>query len=133
MKIAITGKMCSGKSTLAQIIKETNKNYVIYSFGAKVKEVAKDLFNMTEKDRSLLTSIGTKMREIDSDVWMNYVINQTKDKTHCIIDDLRYQNEYEALSQNGYKVIQLKVDPDIQEHRIKMVYPNNIHNFSNII
>ena len=73
MKIAITGKMCSGKSTLARIIKETNSNYVIYSFGQKVKDVAKDLFNMKEKDRSLLTSIGTKMREIDYEVWINYV------------------------------------------------------------
>jgi len=125
MKIAITGKMCSGKSTLANIIKETNSNYVIYSFGQKVKDVAKDLFNMKEKDRSLLTSIGTKMREIDTEVWINYVINQTKDQTHCIIDDLRYQNEYEDLSKNGYKIIQLKIDSETQEERIKMVYPNN--------
>jgi len=131
MKIAITGKMCSGKSTLAQIIKETNSNYVIYSFGQKVKDVAKDLFNMKEKDRSLLTSIGTKMREIDSEVWMNYVINQTKDKTHCIIDDLRYQNEYEALSKNGYKIIQLEVDRVTQEERIKLVYPNNYQDHLN--
>ena len=125
MKIAITGKMCSGKSTLAQIIKETNSNYVIYSFGKKVKDVAKDLFNMKEKDRSLLTSIGTKMRDIDPEVWINYVINQSKDKSHCIVDDLRYQNEYEALHRNGYKIIQLVVDPEVQEKRIKEVYPDN--------
>ena len=125
MKIAITGKMCSGKSTLAQIIKETDDRFVIYSFGQKVKDVAKDLFNMKEKDRTLLTSIGTKMREIDYDVWVNYVIHQTKDKTHCIVDDLRYQNEYEALHDNGYKTIQLVVDREIQEERIKNVYPNN--------
>jgi adenylate kinase family enzyme len=131
MKIAITGKMCSGKSTLAQIIKETDSRFTIYSFGQKVKDVAKDLFNMKEKDRSLLTSIGTKMREIDYDVWVNYVINQTKDKTHCIVDDLRYQNEYEALHNNGYKIIQLVVDPAIQEERIKNVYPNNYQDHLN--
>jgi len=127
MKIAITGKMCSGKSTLAQIIKETNGQYQIYSLGQKVKDVAKDLFNMQEKDRTLLTSIGTKMREINSEVWIKYLIEQTKDKTHCIVDDLRYQNEYEALSKNGYKIIQLVIDPKIQEKRIKEVYPNNFH------
>jgi len=125
MKIAITGKMCSGKSTLAQIIKETDKQYQIYSLGQKVKDVAKDLFHMKEKDRTLLTSIGTKMREIDSEVWINYIIEQTKDKTHCIVDDLRYQNEYETLSKNGFKIIQLVIDPKIQEKRIKEVYPNN--------
>lgn len=131
MKIAITGKMCSGKSTLAQIIKETDSRFTIYSFGQKVKDVAKDLFNMQEKDRSLLTSIGTKMREIDYDVWVNYVINQTKDKTHCIVDDLRYQNEYEALHKNDYKIIQLVVDPIVQEERIKNVYPNNYQDHLN--
>ena len=113
----LQGKCVLEKSTLAQIIKETDERFVIYSFGQKVKEVAKDLFNMKEKDRSLLTSIGTKMREIDYDVWVNYVINQTKNKTHCIVDDLRYQNEYEALHNNNFKIIQLVVDPDIQEKK----------------
>lgn len=125
MKIAITGKMCSGKSSLANILSESDSRFQIHSFGRKVKDVAKDLFDMKEKDRSLLTSIGTKMREIDPDVWINYVLKQCEDKTHCIVDDLRYQNEYEALSKSGFKIIQLKVDPIIQEERIKLVYPNN--------
>ena len=125
MKIAITGKMCSGKSTLAQIIKETNQEYVIYSFGLKIKELAKDIFNMKEKDRTLLTSIGTKMREIDPEVWTNYIIKQTEKETHCIVDDLRYQNEYDILVKNGFKIIQLNISKENQEKRIKKVYPNN--------
>ena len=60
MKIAITGKMCSGKSTIADVLMEKDDRYQIYSFGQKVKDVAKDLFDMKEKDRTLLTSIGTK-------------------------------------------------------------------------
>lgn len=125
MKIAITGKMCSGKTTLANIIKESNDKYNIYSFGKKVKQVAKDLFNMTEKDRTLLTSIATKMREIDSNVWINYIINETKNNDFCIIDDLRFQNEYEELHKNNFKIIQLTIENDIQTERIKKVYPNN--------
>ncbi len=125
MKIAITGKMCSGKSTIADVLMEKDDRYQIYSFGQKVKDVAKDLFDMKEKDRTLLTSIGTKMREIDPDVWINYVLKQTKDKTHCIVDDLRYQNEYEALSNAGFKIIQLTLDPNTQEKRIRTVYPTN--------
>lgn len=125
MKIAITGKMCSGKSTLAQIIRENDNKYVIYSIGQKVKDVAKEIFDMKDKDRTLLTSIGSKMREIDSEVWINYVIKQTENKSHCIIDDLRYQNEYETLVKNGFKIIQLHISEDLQEKRIKEVYPNN--------
>mgnify|MGYP001246618456 CR=1 FL=1 len=101
-QIAITGKMCSGKSSIANVLMEKDNRYQIYSFGRKVKDVAKDLFDMKDKDRTLLTSIGTKMREINPDVWINYVLKQTQDQTHCIVDDLRYQNEYEALSNAGF-------------------------------
>ena len=65
------------------------------------------------------------MREINSEVWINYVLKQTKDQTHCIVDDLRYQNEYEALSNAGFKIIQLKIDPEVQERRIQQNYPEN--------
>ena len=57
MKIAITGKMCSGKTTTANLIRQMDSRYEIFSFGKKVKDVAVDLFNMKEKDRTLLTSI----------------------------------------------------------------------------
>jgi len=131
MKIAITGKMCSGKSTIASVISESNPNFKIYSFGKKVKDVAKDLFDMKEKDRTLLTTIGTKMRDIDPDVWTNYILKQTKDQEYCIVDDLRYQNEYEALHKAGFKIIQFKIDPEIQKERIKIVYPNNYQDHLN--
>ena len=131
MKIAITGKMCSGKSSIASLLMETDDRYQIYSFGQKVKDVAKDLFNMKEKDRTLLTSIGRKMREINPDIWINYLIQQTNGRTHCIVDDLRYQNEYEALSKAGFKIIQLTLDPEIQKRRIKKVYPNNYQDHFN--
>ena len=37
------------------------------------------------------------MRDIDPDVWVNQVLYQTKGKEFCIIDDIRYQNELDAL------------------------------------
>ena len=127
LKIAITGRMCSGKTTLSKYLCEIEPRFQIFSFGKKVKEVASDLFNMNPiiKNRSLLTSIGSKMREIDPDVWINYVIKQTENIDYCLIDDLRYQNEYEILAKNGWKIIQLKVSDKIQEKRIKEIYPNN--------
>tara|TARA_B100000900_G_scaffold101637_1_gene84199 strand:- start:1630 stop:2160 length:531 start_codon:yes stop_codon:yes gene_type:complete len=133
MKIAVTGKMCSGKTTLCNYLCEIEPRFKIFSFGKKVKEVASDLFQMDPqvKDRTLLTSIGQKMREIDSEVWVNYVINQCKDVEYCLVDDLRYQNEYEALVKNGFKIIQLNISDELQGERIKMVYPDNyIDHFS---
>ena len=127
MKIAITGKMCSGKTTLSKYLVSIEPRFQVFSFGKIVKEVASDLFQMDPnfKDRSLLTSIGQKMREIEPDVWANYVINQTKDLNYCIIDDLRYQNEYELLAKEGWKIIQLNISKELQEQRIQSIYPEN--------
>ena len=127
MKIAITGKMCSGKTTLSNYLCSVEPRFVVFSFGKKVKEVATDLFDMNPliKDRTLLTSIGQKMREINPDVWISYVIKQTKGIEYCLIDDLRYQNEYEALARDNWKIIQLNISDELQEQRIREIYPDN--------
>jgi dephospho-CoA kinase len=127
MRIAITGKMCSGKTTLCNYLCSVEPRFEIFSFGRKVKDCATDLFGMNPlvKDRSLLISLGQKMREIDPDVWVNYVIKQCSDIEYCLVDDLRYQNEYEALVENGFKIIQLNISDDLQEKRIREIYPDN--------
>ena len=133
MKIAITGKMCSGKTTLSNYLCQLEPRFQIFSFGKKVKEVAITLFNMNPsvKDRSLLTSVGQKMREIDPDVWVNYIMKQTEGLNYCLIDDLRYQNEYEELVKNNWKIIQLQVSDELQEQRIKNMYPHNYQDHLN--
>ena len=80
MKIAIYGPMCSGKTTVAKIIQEYNDEYQIYSFGQKIKDLALELFDMKDKNRSLLIAIGSKMREINPDVWAKYIVKQTEGK-----------------------------------------------------
>jgi len=80
MKIAIYGPMCSGKTTVAQIIQDYDSRHGIYSFGKKIKDLALELFEMEGKDRSLLINIADKMREIDEDVWAKYIIKKQKKK-----------------------------------------------------
>lgn len=128
MKIAISGPMCSGKSTIANMIIKSNPEYNIYSFGQKIKDLASELFNMDKsvKDRSLIIDIASKMREIDPDVWAKYIIKQTQYENHCIIDDLRFQNELNLLQKDDdWIFIILNVDHSIRLERIKKLYPNN--------
>jgi len=123
MKIAIYGPMCSGKTTVANIIKELYPEYKIYSFGQKIKDIAKDLFNMQHKDRTLLISIADKLREIDEDVWAKYIVDKTNSLDHCIIDDLRFQNELNLLK--DWKIICLTTSDDIRLERLKSLYTEN--------
>lgn len=126
MKIAIHGPMCSGKTTISNIIKEYDNSYKTYSFGLKVKDIAKDLFDMKGKNRSLLINVATKMREIDPDIWAKYVIKQINedDNNNCIIDDLRFQNEAEYLK-DGWLMISLTTPKDVRIKRIKNIYKEN--------
>ena len=69
MKVAICGRMCSGKTTLANYIMRTFPGYQTYSFAQKVKELCVELFAMKGKDRPLLINFANKMREIDPELF----------------------------------------------------------------
>ena len=127
MKIAICGKMCSGKSHLAGLILKKNPDYKILSYGKKVKDIATEMFNMKTKDRSLIINVASKLREIDPDVWSNYVLNQANNLNNCIIDDLRFQNELDGLinDESEWIFIKLNISKKLQESRLKTLYPNN--------
>lgn len=141
MKIAISGQMCSGKSTLANIIKDMDNEYEIFSFGKKIKEIAVDLFDMNknDKDRTLIINIANKMKEIDNNIWIKYIIKQINKNISkkCIIDDLRFQNELDKLMEDDEWIfIRLNIDDNKRIERIKKLYPNNfkdhIKNFNDI-
>lgn len=127
MKIAICGKMCSGKSTLAKYIKKSQPKFKIISYGQKVKDICNDLFNMSIKDRSLIINVASKMRDINSDVWSNYVLKQSQEIDYCIIDDLRFQNELDGLinDKSEWIFIKLNISKELQIKRIKLLYPDN--------
>ena len=127
MKIAISGPMCSGKTTIANLICNLNTDYKIYSFGGKIKELAQELFDMDDiKDRSLLINIANKMKDINKDVWINYLLKQCLQSNNCIIDDLRFENELESLKiDNSWHFIVIKIPTEIRIKRIKELYLNN--------
>ena len=128
MKIAISGPMCSGKTTIANLIREFNPDYSIYSFGGKIKELAKDLFDMDKKDRSLLINIANKMKSIDKDVWIKYILKECLNEKNCIIDDLRFENELEYLKNDPndlWHFVVLQIPKEIRIQRIKELYTEN--------
>ena len=131
MKIAISGKMCSGKSFITNLLikhfEKENKHFKKLSFADDVYKIARELFNMKTKNRELLQSIGTKMREIDKDIWAKSTIERSKKLQNVIIDDLRYPNELKYLKKNNFILIRLNISKEEQMKRLKETYPNTFH------
>ena len=135
--IAISGKMGSGKTTLAdELLKQVlehcpNDDHATkVSLATPVKQVAYDYFLMlpSEKDRELLQQIGQRFRQIKNRVWVDLLLDHVhglSDTTPCefvICDDMRFQNELEALQADGWFTIRLTVDEEEQKRRLEKAY-----------
>lgn len=129
-KIAFFGPAASGKTWCADYIVESY-GYRKLGFATKLKEIAVDLFNVRGKngdDRKTLQKLGEKMREIDPNCWINYVLNNgAKNSGHfngIVLDDLRYTNEAAALRSNGWALVKVVVPEEIRQWRLSTLYPD---------
>jgi len=128
MKIAICGKMASGKTTLANsIINQNDDEGTVLSLAKKVKDIGVELFFMDGKDRPLLQKIGMKMREIRADVWLDYLIQSADDWQKdnvgvVVVDDVRFKNEVKKLKDNGWTLIKLEITESLQKERLQKTY-----------
>ena len=118
--------MASGKTWLAnKLCDEFGLNKI--SLAAQVKVVARDLFFMDpeHKDRVLLQEIGKKMRDIRPSVWVDYMLNSENAQDNCVCDDVRFVNEAQKLSEEGFLIIMLDIDEELQKSRLMRTYPDN--------
>lgn len=133
MRIALSGKIASGKSTFAKqlqirLTRDTGNQTVILSFASRLKELATELFDYDEKkskNRELLQEFGAAIRKIDTNAWIKSLNNRIKaldPKTNVIIDDLRMVNEFHFCKTMGFKLVRLEIDPSIQRGRILALY-----------
>jgi|TARA_R110002012_G_scaffold321787_1_gene551397 adenylate kinase family enzyme len=135
LKIAISGKMGSGKTTLAEEIRKQftegyNGHSAMVSLGAPVKEVARNYFLMPAdvKDRLLLQQIGQQFRTIKPDVWVDLLMQDvagladTTEVDLAICDDVRFVNELNAMKNDGWMTIRLTVSEEEQKRRLESAY-----------
>jgi len=116
VRIAFSGKMHVGKTTSADYLVQ-KYGFVKLSFAGKLKEIAKDLwpeqFECGQKPRKLLQDLGMKMREIDQDVWVKYLVRIVRSlpkDSNIVVDDLRFMNEYTALKNEGFFIVRILRD-----------------------
>ncbi|CUB09174.1 hypothetical protein BN2127_JRS1_00958 [Bacillus cereus] len=130
-KIALIGKMRSGKDTVGHYLQAT-KGFGKFAFGTGIKRVVEILYptlDLRMKPRKLYQDIGQKMREVDPLIWINYLDREVKrySRSLAVIDlvpdvvitDVRQMNEAEFLKAQGYVLVKIETDEEIRLQRIK--------------
>lgn len=129
-RIALTGRMRSGKSAIAEYL------HIYYgltrlSFADELKGVADRLFRGSpiydtetgHKPRRLYQDFGQAMRALDPDVWIRRVDSAMRAhedfRSHkgVVIDDLRQPNEYDWARENGFTIIRVNANEDTRIDR----------------
>jgi len=128
--VAFTGCFASGKTYFSNLLlkglEERGITAYKVSISQKIKEIASDLFGMKTKDRRLLQEIAGKMREIDNDVWVKYLINNiiVNKKEPFIIDDVRFVREVDLIKQNfsNFVVVKLQTSESDRLAKYQEIY-----------
>ncbi|MEJ7218392.1 AAA family ATPase [Staphylococcus gallinarum] len=141
INIAITGKMRSGKDTVAKnLINLMCEQYKVHAiaFGDSLKYYVKQLFNDEfaddRKPRELYQWFGQTLRMRDEDIWIKQLINSI-DKNNSqpvpynttivnIITDLRQPNEYKFCKDNGFYIVKVECDDSIRVKRMNNLSDN---------
>ena len=124
MRVCFIGKMASGKSEAANLLKLLNKEKCLQkiSFADPVKKIAREEFNMIEKDRKLLQIIGNTGRALDPNIWIKKLLQQLKTNFSYVVDDARFPNECIALKKFGFVLIYLNVNDQCRIKRLRQKY-----------
>mgnify|MGYP007100040917 CR=1 FL=1 len=136
MKIAISGKMGSGKTTLANVL-ITQYGFVGLSFAKALKEVAMTEYGLSheeafgnKKNRELLQQIGEdKRNEHGQNYWVDKVLEQLNQNPNAnyVVDDVRYHSEYKALKDNGFIMVRIDSRMELRQERLGDRFKNPDH------
>lgn len=118
MKIIICSNIAGAGKDVARLYLEEKYGFKGFSFADKIYDIARDVFNMNQKNRALLINIGEKMREINPYVWINYTFNIANKYKNVVISDMRKIEEYEAAIGNDFFPIRIVCDRNIAIQRI---------------
>lgn len=111
IRVALSGKMRSGKDTLASEL-IVRHGFTRMAFADRLKELAAELFGASEtfKNRALLQALSRKLCEVEPAVWIKYVVDRIPMDRSVVVTDLRYPNEYHTLKGLGFCLVRIETD-----------------------
>lgn len=138
VKVAICGKMASGKTTLAERFVSEYSDFGRFSLADAVKKFARFVYDIPEghKDRVAFQKIGDgARRHLYEDIWIHTLFNEVAHHEavanndgfikHFVVDDVRYLNEVIKMKADGWLLVKLDISDDLQIERLKNVYPDD--------
>lgn len=108
--VAFMGIAGSGKTTAATWFSNRCWLYKPFSFAAEVKAIALLMGwdgKKDEKGRQLLQDIGMAGRRYSKDIWVSKLEKRLEAEKYLVIDDVRFQNEADAIRANGGIVLRV--------------------------
>jgi len=130
--IGCSGKIGSGKSTFADLIKKMDNRFVEKSFAFKLKQIVSLITGTSIEDnlsqdgkKIVIPEFGKSLGEMqqiigteamrngfDQNVWVKSLFMDYKeDSDFWIISDARFENEVEYIKEKGGILIRLEGDP----------------------
>lgn len=127
MKIVLFGKMRSGKDTVGKMLIE-DYNFKRFAFGDGIGEIIEKYFPKAfenGKPRHHYQFIGQQLRQLNEDVWIEYLLNgvakaeqENGAALNVVVCDGRQINEAERMKSEGYVIIKVEADENVRLERI---------------
>jgi ABC-type oligopeptide transport system ATPase subunit len=116
MLIGLSGKMGTGKSTVANYLMEKEKDSAVVKIAGLLYELQDMIYSHLgmkldgEKDRPLLVAVGMWGRDKDENFWTEKAINKAVSLPNklVLIDDIRFPNEAKAIESAGGILIRIE-------------------------
>jgi cytidylate kinase len=99
IKIALSGRSGSGKSTVAQYLIERH-GYVRYSTGVACRELCNRFFG--NESKAILNKVTDALKAIDQDVWLRAALSSFEPTRPAVFDSMRFSNDYTFLQKQGF-------------------------------
>lgn len=137
--VAIFGKFCSGKTTLANVLVD-EYGFTKVSMAENMKRIVKEVYGHTDKShmvqvtrrdgsydhitvREVLQRLGEAVKDADRDIWLKWLeADLMFMRGPFAMDDARLSFEADALRQNGWVLVKLVCPENIRFERYRKLY-----------
>lgn len=124
MKIALLGKMRSGKDTVAKYFVE-NLDFKEYKLSTGITEIVNTYLSDSKtkaSTREIYQTIGETMRSLDGRVWVDKLLRDVENNNdmfkNVIVSDVRNEKDVEILSSKGFVIVEVYADDEVRMERI---------------